>query len=92
MEMQCQTWKDGTEEFVSQSVIADYVQSAAAGNEIGGSLRLNTRVESVEKEAGEGGSGGGWRVETSTLEDTPLGPQYSHESFLFDAVVVANGH
>ena len=89
MEMQCQTWKVGTEEFVSQSVIADYVQSAAAGNEIGGSLRLNTRVESVEKEDGEGG---GWRVETSTLENTPLGPQYSHESFLFDAVVVANGH
>jgi thioredoxin reductase len=76
MEMQCQTWKNGTEEFVSQSIIANYVQSAAAGNEIGGSLRLNTRVESVEKEVGEDGSDGGWRVET----------------FLFDAVVVANGH
>jgi len=89
MEMQCQTWQDGTEEFVSQSVIADYVQSAAAENQIDGSLRLNTRVESVEKEVGRNGS---WRVETSTLEDTPLGPQYSHQSFLFDAVVVANGH
>jgi len=92
MEMQCHAWKPGTEEFVSQSVIADYVQSAAAENEIGGSLRLNTRVESVEKEVGEDGSGAGWRVETSKLEDTPVGPQYTPESFLFDAVVVANGH
>ena len=92
MEMQCQSWKDGTEEFVSQSVIADYVHSAAAESEIDGSLKLNTRVESVEKETGEDGGGGGWRLETSTLEDSPLGPQYLHESFVFDAVVVANGH
>ena len=92
MEMQCEAWKPETREFVSQSVIADYVQSAAAGNGIDGSLRFNTRVESVQKVFDEDGSDRGWRMETSTLEKSSLGPRYSHESFLFDAVVVANGH
>jgi thioredoxin reductase len=79
-------FKPGTEEFVSQSVIADYVQSAAISNGITDSVFLNTRVESVEKQ------GEGWRVETSTLENTPLGPHYSHATHYFDAVVAANGH
>lgn len=71
---------------MSQSVIADYVQSAAATNDISQSIILKTRVNSVEKH------GKGWQVETSTLDDTPLGPQYSHATHFFDAVVVANGH
>lgn len=71
---------------MSQSVIADYVQSAAVGNGITDSVFLNTRVESVEKH------GEGWRVQTSTLENTPLGPHYSHATHHFDAVVAANGH
>lgn len=86
MEMQCHAWKPGTEEFVSQSVIADYVQSAAITNDITESVQLNTRVDGVEKQ------GHGWRVETSTLEKTALGPQYSHATHFFDAIVVANGH
>ncbi|KAM0710686.1 hypothetical protein Q7P35_001424 [Cladosporium inversicolor] len=86
MEMQCQAWKPGTEEFVSQSVIADYIQSAAISNGITDSVFLNTRVESAEKHDE------GWRVETSTLENTPLGPYYSHATHYFDAVVAANGH
>jgi lysine/ornithine N-monooxygenase len=71
---------------VSQSVIADYVQSAAISNGITDSVFLNTRVESVEKH------NEGWRVEISTLENTPLGPHYSHATHHFDAVVAANGH
>lgn len=71
---------------MSQSVIADYVQSAAISNGVTESVFLNTRVESVEKH------GEGWRVETSTLENTPLGPHYSHATHHFDAVVAANGH
>jgi cation diffusion facilitator CzcD-associated flavoprotein CzcO len=85
-DIQQQAWKPGTEEFVSQSVIADYVQSAAVTNGITESVFLNTRVESVEKH------GEGWRVETTTLDNTPLGPQYSHATHYFDAVVAANGH
>jgi cation diffusion facilitator CzcD-associated flavoprotein CzcO len=83
---QQQAWKPGTQEFVSQSVIADYVQSAAISNDITNSVFLNTRVESVEKH------GEGWRVETSTLDKTPLGPHYSRATHYFDAVVAANGH
>lgn len=86
MEMQCHKWAEGTEEFVSQSVIAKYVQDTAVANGILGDVRLNTRVESVEKQ------GDKWRVETSTLEETALGPQYAHAVHYFDAVVVANGH
>lgn len=67
-------------------MIADYVQSAAISNGITESVFLNTRVESVEKH------GEGWQVETSTLENTPLGPHYSHATHYFDAVVAANGH
>lgn len=33
-----------------------------------------------------------WRVETSRLEHTGLGPRYERAVELFDAVVVANGH
>jgi hypothetical protein len=71
---------------VSQSVVADYVQSAAIANGITGSVFLNTRVERVEK------YGEGWRVETTTLDDTPLGLRYSHAAHHFDAVVASNGH
>ena len=67
-------------------MIADYVQSAAVSNGITDSVFLNTRVESVEKH------GKGWRVETSTIESTPLGPHYTHATHYFDAVVAANGH
>lgn len=86
MEMQCHKWAEGTEEFVSQSVIAKYVKDTAVVNGILGDVRLNTRVESVEKQGNE------WRVETSTFEETALGPQYAHAVHYFDAVVVANGH
>lgn len=86
MEMQCHRWEEGTEEFVSQSVIAKYVQDAAVANGILGDVRLNARVESIEKQ------GNKWRVETSTLEETALGQQYSRAVHYFDAAVVANGH
>ncbi|KAM0713546.1 hypothetical protein Q7P37_010508 [Cladosporium fusiforme] len=86
MEMQCHAWNEGTEEFVGQSVIAGYVQDAAVANGVMGDVRLGTRVERVEKESG------GWRVETSRLEETALGPRYATAVDSFDAVVVANGH
>lgn len=71
---------------MSQSVIANYVQSAAIENDITDIVALNTRVENVEKH------GDAWQVETTTLDETPLGPQYSRATHHFDAVVVANGH
>lgn len=86
MEMQCHAWTEGTEEFVGQSVISEYVRGAAEANGIPERVRLNTRVDRVAKE------GGMWRVETSRLEHTGLGPRYERAVELFDAVVVANGH
>lgn len=85
MEMQSHSWKPGTEEFVNQRQISEYLHDTAAKNDVLECVRLNTRVEELTKIDGK------WRMRTTTLtKRTPH--HYSHSTHHFDAVVVANGH
>lgn len=87
MEMQCHAWKSGTEDFVSQSVLADYIQDAAIANDIQRLVQYDTKVEQITK------SGSSWTVRTSKLDHSPYGgTDRSEREHNFDAVVVACGH
>ena len=86
MEMQSHSWNPGTEEFVNQRYMSEYLQDTAARNDILAAVRLNTRVEDISKVDGK------WQLATSTLSKTPLGPRYASGTHSFDSVVVANGH
>lgn len=43
MELSCQRWKPGTEEFVPHHVLADYIQDAAIENGVQASIQYDTR-------------------------------------------------
>ncbi|KAK6431257.1 hypothetical protein LTR95_012584 [Oleoguttula sp. CCFEE 5521] len=86
MEMSTHLFKAGTEEFVSQRELADYLQDAANANNAHTDILPNTRVEDVIKVDGK------WQIETTTLTRTDGGPQYTPRTYQFDAVVVANGN
>nr|OQO30383.1 hypothetical protein B0A51_02343 [Rachicladosporium sp. CCFEE 5018] len=86
MEMSTHLFKAGTEEFVSQRELADYLQDAANANNAHTAIKLDTRVEDVQKIDGK------WRVETTTLTKMDSGPQYTPRTYQFDAVVAANGN
>lgn len=93
----------GTEDFVSHSVLKDYIQNTAARTEVDAVTQYNTEVQHVSK------TGEKWAVQTATLQtrdggtqlrntSTSVGysccPKKSCVSLLqdFDAVVVASGH
>ena len=61
MEMSCQEWEEGTEEFVTHNVLADYIQHAAITNNILDNLSFNTRVNHVTK------VGSSWQLEVAKL-------------------------
>ncbi|KAF7186309.1 Flavin-containing monooxygenase ustF2 [Pseudocercospora fuligena] len=94
MELTCQQWKPGTEEFVPHHVLGDYIQDTAKENGVLESISFGTRVDQIEK------VGDKWRVAVSKLsEDSAeiLGDvQAMHLSWQsakhFDAVVIASGH
>lgn len=62
MEMTCQAWRPGTEEFVPHQVLADYIQDAARSNDILDDINFNARVDRVAKANGQ------WEVDVSTLK------------------------
>lgn len=84
MELTCQAWKPGTEEFVPHNVLAEYIQDTATANGALDSIAFNTRVVHVEKEGPQ------WRVELAKLSPDKTSTVRSTE--FFDAVVVASGH
>ena len=104
MEMACQEWDEGTEEFVTHNILADYIQNAAKTNGILGCISFNTRVNQVKK------VGSLWELDVARLvgegqevsvvdsvEVLPVQRSISMTSQLiksqhFDAVVVASGH
>ena len=49
MEMYCQNWKPGTQDFVPHHVLGDYLQDAASENLIMDVVELNTRVNHIQK-------------------------------------------
>ena len=85
MEMQCQAWKPGTEDFVPQYVLADYIQDAAIANNVERKIKFNTRVQHIEKVEAK------WAVRTTTIDPKDSSVVTEHNDS-FDAVVVASGH
>ncbi|KAF2171451.1 hypothetical protein M409DRAFT_63721 [Zasmidium cellare ATCC 36951] len=86
MELSCQQWKPGTEEFVPHHVLGDYIQDTATNNGVQNSIRYNTRVNSVRKE------GDKWQVNVGTLEREGTNARHVEQIEYYDAVVVASGH
>ena len=77
----------GTEDFVSHSVLRDYIQDTAATTAVDAVTQYNTEVQDVSKE------GEKWAVRTATLQTSDDGTQSLNTSTgNFDAVVVASGH
>ena len=61
MEMACQEWDEGTAEFVTHNILADYIQNAAKSNGILDCVSFNTRVNQVRK------AGSFWELDVARL-------------------------
>ena len=59
--MTCQEWDEGTEEFVTHNILADYIQNSAKSNDILDCISFNTRVNQVMK------FGSLWKLEIARL-------------------------
>jgi len=79
-------WPPGTEDFVSQQVLEEYIQAISKAHGVSAITQYNTRVEEVRKR------GASWDVRTTTLEKTAAGSRLIERRWKFDAVVVASGH
>jgi thioredoxin reductase len=104
MEMTCQEWDEGTGEFVTHNILAEYIQNAAKTNDILDCISFNTRVNQVKK------VGSLWELEVARLVgegrevsvvDSVEVPSVQRSILVvnmltrsqhFDAVVVATGH
>ncbi|KAI0834635.1 FAD/NAD(P)-binding domain-containing protein [Hypoxylon sp. FL0890] len=81
-------WPEGSEDFVDQRVVHQYILDIARIHNVYDKVVFNTRVESVSKPDGSGT----WTVKTSTFARTDSGHTLTKETWKFDAVVVASGH
>ncbi|KAI1304325.1 hypothetical protein F5Y03DRAFT_358034 [Xylaria venustula] len=81
-------WAEGTEEYIDQGSMVQYLQDIAALHHVTENVQFHTRVESVTKPAGDTQ----WTVKTSTLQVQGDSFSVSKKSERFDAVVVASGH
>jgi cation diffusion facilitator CzcD-associated flavoprotein CzcO len=85
MRTSLEPWPAGTEDFVGQSIIEEYVQRLAERHGVDAVTEYNTRVEEVRKQEEY------WVVRTTTLNSTS-GRRLVERRWTFDAVVVASGH
>ncbi|KAF2963648.1 hypothetical protein GQX73_g9922 [Xylaria multiplex] len=81
-------WPEGTEEFVDQGRIVQYLQDIARLHHVTENVQFHTRVESVKKVAGSVQ----WSIKTSTLRVEGNKFSVLRRSEDFDGVVVASGH
>ncbi|KAI1767706.1 MFS general substrate transporter [Hypoxylon sp. FL1150] len=81
-------WPDGSEDFVDQKVVHQYIKDIAQIYKVVDKVIFHTRVESVSKPSGNNQ----WDVVTSTFARTSSGHTLTKKSWKFDAVVVASGH
>ncbi|KAK5631853.1 hypothetical protein RRF57_007567 [Xylaria bambusicola] len=81
-------WTEGTEEFIDQGRIVQYLQDIARLYHITENVQFHTRVESVTKPV----DNTQWIVRTSTLRVEGDTFSISRKSEGFDRVVVASGH
>ncbi|KAI1189905.1 hypothetical protein F5B17DRAFT_149924 [Nemania serpens] len=81
-------WPAGTEDFVDQGRMVQYVNDIAELCHVTENINFHTRVESVTKPPGTAR----WRVKTSTLQVKEDTFSVSRRTENYDAVVVASGH
>ncbi|KAI2606544.1 FAD/NAD(P)-binding domain-containing protein [Hypoxylon sp. NC1633] len=81
-------WPEGSEEFVDQKVVNQYILDIARLHNVPDKVLFHTRVESVSKPEGDRE----WNIETSTFTRTDSSHTLVKKSWKFDAVVVASGH
>lgn len=81
-------WPEGTEEFIGQDRMVQYLEDIARLHHVTENIQFHTRVEDVRKPAGSTR----WSVKTSTLRVKESTFSVSRNRADFDAVVVASGH
>ncbi|KAI2609102.1 FAD/NAD(P)-binding domain-containing protein [Hypoxylon fragiforme] len=81
-------WPEGSEDFVDQAVVHQYIQDIARRHNVYDVILPHTRVESVSKPEGDTQ----WGVSTSTFTRTQSGHKLTKKNWKFDGVVVASGH
>ncbi|KAI1162323.1 hypothetical protein F5B18DRAFT_624813 [Nemania serpens] len=81
-------WPAGTEDFVDQGRMVQYVKDIAKLCHVTEKIKFHTRVESVTKPPGTAR----WRVKTSTLRVERDTFSVTRRTESYDAVVVASGH
>ncbi|KAI1376603.1 FAD/NAD(P)-binding domain-containing protein [Hypoxylon crocopeplum] len=81
-------WPEGSEDFVDQKVVHQYIQDIARTHSVYDKVLFHTRVESVSKPDGDDK----WNIRTSTFTRTDSGYTLTKKTWKFDAVVVASGH
>ncbi|KAL5355533.1 hypothetical protein BJX96DRAFT_170761 [Aspergillus floccosus] len=86
MRVKLGAWPEGTPEFVSHTVMKEYIQTISQSTGVEDATVYGARVTDVYKK------GDSWKVHWTVLQDrSGVVEKYQDES-VFDAVIVASGH
>ncbi|KAL5337625.1 major facilitator superfamily domain-containing protein [Aspergillus crustosus] len=86
MRVKLNAWPEGTEDYVSHSVMGAYIKDTSKKTGVHDATIYGARVKNLAKKDGM------WEVTWSRLENENGGLQEIETTSIFDAVVVANGH
>ena len=86
MKTSLQDWPEGTDDYVTQKVLEEYIQAFSNDHGVTAITQYHTRVEEVCKQGDE------WVLRTTTLQKSSAGAHLIERRWTFDAVVVASGH
>lgn len=81
-------WPEGTEPFVSQRFLEEYIQTLSRQHGVEPVTLFHTRVDEVRKTA----DGARWEIRTVTLKKGDTGFRLTERTSQFDLLVVASGH
>ncbi|KAL2182061.1 uncharacterized protein P884DRAFT_274495 [Thermothelomyces heterothallicus CBS 202.75] len=81
-------WPEGTEPFVSQDKVEQYIQGLASDHGVTAVTSFHTRVDEIRKTP----DGTKWEIRSVALEACDTGPRLNERTSYFDLVVVATGH
>ncbi|EYE98611.1 putative FAD dependent oxidoreductase [Aspergillus ruber CBS 135680] len=86
MRVKLNAWPEGTPDFVSHSVMQEYIQDTSRKARVHAFTIYGARVKNIAKK------GRKWGVTWSRLEQESEGVKEIEQLWVFDAVVVASGH
>ena len=81
-------WPEGTEPFVSQKHLEQYIQTLAKNHGVDAITMFHTRVDEAKKTL----DGTGWEIRSVTLDKAETGVRFTEKISHFDLLVVASGH